>query len=234
LNRAWWGSSLVALVFACPPAHTEDPESLKRQAAQAERRAEVSEEERAVLALFNAYRDAMSRYDGDVVVELVGEETIALYDRYLQQAITLDRGGLEALRAIDLVTVLRIRMEYRPERLLEIDGKELLADTIARRWTGDVSDLRLEEIEVEGERASATAAGHGREPVFFVREAGEWRIDLVRYLEQSAGPLFETLYARQGEEVPLLEWALGQASTAAQMDADPSILEPLAVEGSSG
>jgi hypothetical protein len=108
-------------------------------------------------------------------------------------------------------------------------------ETILRGWTGDVHDLRLQEIEVQGQRAVAVAAGEsGKEPVFFVRDAAGWHVDLVRYRDEAAKPAFRALYEQQAGSLSETEWALGLAASVSGVRAEPSILEPLAESPDAG
>ena len=213
-------------VLACKPTRTEDPDDLRRQAERATGRVDVVAENGEIIATFEKYRDALVDLDGDAAVEQVSEGTIVLYESYVDMARKLNRAGLEALAPLDLVTVLRIRIEFRKERLAELDGRELLAETIARGWTGQVADVRLSAITIEGELAHASIASRGETPdFFFVREKSKWKLDLVALIELSR-PLYENMYEKEGGGRSRLDFCRELASSLSGIAADASIYDP--------
>ncbi len=142
----------------------------------------------AVDQSFQAYRTAILASDGAKAAAVVTQDSHDLYREYADQALTLDRSGLNALHVMDRTNVLLLRHSLDRSRMESMSGEEIIAFAVDQGWIGKegAERLQLGDYEVTGDAATGTVlAPDGRRTSFklqFLKEAERWRLDLVSML----------------------------------------------------
>ena len=148
--------------------------------------AEASPE--AVQESFLAYKKAVLEGNGAAAAELVTQGSKDLYHKYANDAVTLDRDGLNKLHVTDRVSIMLLRHNLKRKELEGMSGGEIIAYAVDRGWVGkeSVSRLELGDYQVDGNVATGTVLGaDGRRSPYklqFLKEAQRWRLDLVAML----------------------------------------------------
>lgn len=143
----------------------------------------------AVEEAFQAYKQALLTSNGEKAAEVVTQSSHDLYRDYAEQALSLDRAAIGRLHIADRITVLLLRHDLAPERLAEMTGGEVITHAVRKGWISKegTSKLLLGNFEVDRDFATGTVLHNdGSESSFkleFVKEDGQWRLDLVRMLE---------------------------------------------------
>ncbi|WP_299399474.1 hypothetical protein [Pelagibius sp.] len=142
----------------------------------------------AVDQSFQAYRTAIMASDGAKAAAVVTQGSHDLYRQYADQALTLDRSGLNALHVMDRTNVLLLRHSLDRPRMETMSGEEIIAFAVDQGWIGKegAERLQLGDYAVAGDAATGTVlAADGRRTSFqlqFLKEAERWRLDLVSML----------------------------------------------------
>jgi hypothetical protein len=151
--------------------------------------------EASIRVVFDRYKDAAMRDEGREVAALVSNESIAHYGGLLRAAQA--SGGKvsdrDSLRLVDRMQIEMLRKMLSPERLASMTPTEAVAYAFEGRMLGEEFEAssRLDRIAIEGDAATARHVARGRavgapyrEATFrFVRQDGEWRVDLFHTLE---------------------------------------------------
>jgi|GEM_PF-2679963 len=163
----------------------------------------LTPEQREVSAVFDTYREALKRKDGDRVAELVGPETLDYYRDLLDLARYGDREAFAERSLLDQVSAMVIRTQLTPEQLKTLDASRVLA----RLTTDDTEPpnplmdlLVIGELTITGGRADATMRFRGQQlpaplHIAFVRVDDAWKIELAGLIDFT-----NTLLVKQMEE----------------------------------
>lgn len=141
-----------------------------------------------VEASFQAYQAALLASDGPRAADMVTRSSHQLYRTYAEQALSLDRAGLERLHVADRMSVLLMRHSLAPARLKEMSGRDIIAYAVTEGWIDKdgTAAIRLGDYRVEGDWASAALLQpDGQATPFrmeFLKEDGVWRLDLEKLL----------------------------------------------------
>jgi len=169
---------------------------------------------------FRAYKEALQQRDGTAAVPLVSGASIGFYARCRDLALTASEEEVRELGFSERFTVLSFRHRSDAEELRAMSPTEVFAYVIDHGWTADIEDVRIAEVDVNGERAVAQLAdAWNDEPGLpYVREDGEWRLDLVRLIEltdDQMDALAESSGTDQDDQIlSTLELLTGTAPTA--------------------
>ncbi|MBA3532478.1 MAG: hypothetical protein H0T73_11195 [Ardenticatenales bacterium] len=149
--------------------------------------------------VFGAYRSALLAEDGEAARNLVGRQTIAWYEEVLAYALVLPREELERLPFLKRLTVLIMRHNIPQETLLTHTGESIFELAVNEGWIGreTVEQVRLAKVTVNGDVGLATSnqAPDGPPVVHFIRENGEWKLNLASMIvlqEQAFKQLLES------------------------------------------
>ena len=138
-------------------------------------------------------------------VDLLSANAGGHYRHLRDVALRADVSALDALDPTDQLQALFLRLTIDAKPLQEMSGREILVRAVDQGWIGQ--DLRrmdeLREVAVEGDTATGRLYKFGRQDrrdrgrQYFIRENGEWRVDLRGELERLQMD-FESFVARSG------------------------------------
>ena len=137
--------------------------------------------------------------------DLLSTSAVGHYQNLRDVALKGDVSVLNALDPTDQLQVLFLRLTIDANELEKMSGREALVKAVERQWIGQ--DLRrsdaLREVIVEGDTATGRLYKFGRDDrpdrgkQYFVRENGEWRVDLRGERERLETD-FQSFVARSG------------------------------------
>jgi hypothetical protein len=138
---------------------------------------------------FLTYKTAVILSDGAGAAAVVSSDSHTYFRSLAEQALTFDHADLQQIALTERLYTLLLRTALQPNLLDSMSGSELVAFTIDRGWIGRNGAPRLEigTSVIEGDSASAAILRpDGEESPYdlqFVRQQGEWRLDLVALME---------------------------------------------------
>ncbi len=216
---------LVAVVLGLSGC-SDGSDTPRGEAAQAGSSQVRTADEQAVRDTFERYRAALRKQDGEAVAALVTTGTRGYYDELARLTAT---GGPEEIGArgvTERMNVALLRHQLAPEKAAGMDGGALL-DFAVRKGLVDKSaagGLELGEITVTGDTAVASVTFPGKRngpelaPRTFVKEAGEWRVDLLPAIEANDKSIAE-LAKKHGMTEDAVIFKLVSAATGTPVDA---------------
>lgn len=141
----------------------------------------------AIETLFFQYRDALLEGDGAKAADVMSARTIGFYDGVLKHVLNTPRAKLANLDFMTKFMVLRIRHEFTKAEISRMTGRDLFMIGVDKGWISksSVASFReLADIKVGSSEASASVPAAGGLPLFhFVKESGQWKLDLVASFE---------------------------------------------------
>ena len=186
-------------------------------------------DERSIHACFDAYKRAVLESDGESAVEQVTKGTIEYYANVLDLVFEASAEKTRALPLVDRITVLLIRARVEPERLRQMDGRQLFIYAIDHGMVGKSSVIRsdLGDVAISGDYAIGDALSAGKRSGIqwrFYREGGRWRMDVTSVMTAANIALLQVI-RDSGEE----ENQFVQKLVAMTLGRDPGedIWEPL-------
>jgi hypothetical protein len=134
----------------------------------------------AVRAAARDYIAAVDARDGAAAARLVTRETRAYYARMAALAVTAPEAQVRAASLIERMMILMYRHRVPAADLRALAGDAAFAYTIDEGWVAQDAEARrvLSEADVYGEGDQAVIWGGG-EGVYFRREDGGWRWDMM-------------------------------------------------------
>ncbi len=231
---------LCCLAFACSdpeetaateapaeeaPAEAPEPAESLRLPREPEPEGPEAEEVRAA---FEGYRRALIEEDGESAAGRVSANTIEAYQGFRDLALSGSRAELEELSMIHRMQVLLFRHRIQPDALEAMTGRTAFAHAVDEAWVGSggIDRLEVHHVSVHGDEAAANV-GVGPRPspdlFHFVREDGEWRLNLMPSLRSAEGALRQMAAARGVEEN---EFLLGMIGSMSGEPATEALFEP--------
>lgn len=164
----WWLTSLLLVAAHCGCSQ-QSPEAVANT---------------AIRSAFYEFSGAVAENDGSTATQHLSSETIAYYERLRDAAL---RGTPEELRELPIevrVDVLRLRGRMRADELAALDGRELAAVFVSRRWINSelLSSIRLGIVIHHPRHAEvrfADADGETTQRLVFRPESGAWKFDMA-------------------------------------------------------
>ena len=160
--------------------------------------------ESEIVALSSRWVSAVADRDPGFV-DLLSASAVGHYRHLRDVALHADVSALDALDPTDQLQALFLRLTLDANRLREMSGRAILVRAVEQGWIGQ--DLRrmdeLREVAVEGDTATGRLYKFGRQDrpdrgrQYFIRENGEWRVDLRGERERLQMD-FESFVARSG------------------------------------
>lgn len=138
-------------------------------------------------------------------VDLLSTSSASYYEEIRDVALQGGASELNALKPTDQLQALFLRLTIDPGKLRQMSGRELVTRAVAEGWIGQ--DLRrtdeLREVSLQGDTATGRLYKFGQDDrpdrgrQHFVREGGEWRVDLRGERERLEMD-FKSFVARSG------------------------------------
>lgn len=171
---------------------------------------------------FGAFRKALAAKQGAKALEVVDDETIALFERVRTNALEATPETLNGLSGYELILTLLLRYELFPEALEEMAAKELFTRTVDEGWLAaetSLEQLEMGEIELLDPKVGSGVATRDDKDTDFQwtfrkGEGGEWKLDLtplaVAISREVEGRLITAQGTRSEMALRVLEEALAQ------------------------
>lgn len=155
----------VAAAFAAPPPR-------------------ATAEERDVAAVFESARSALADRRGAEAVPLLSRASVKALEAVRTAARSPGDTAVERLDPAERFAAMGLRRYLNPAELRRMSLGELADHALKQGWLGPniIGSASLGPVRVRGERASGLLMVDNRPalvPADFVREGGQWRIDLV-------------------------------------------------------
>ncbi len=216
---------LVALVLGLSGC-SGGSDTPRGEAAQAGGSQSLAADEQAVRDTFERYRAALRKQDGEAVAALVTAGTRGYYDELARLTATAGPEEIGTRSVTERMNVALLRHQLAPERAAGMDGRALLGFAVQRGLVDKSSagDVQLGEITVTGDTAVVSVTSPGKRngpelaPRTFVKEAGEWRVDLLPVIEATDKSLAELAKKHNMTEDAVI-FKLVSAATGTPVDA---------------
>jgi len=187
MRRVYVLSSL-ALMLACKPTITEDPEPAPRPVSDPATDPLIEQE--AVRDAVRAYAEALNHRDASAAIELVVADTFRLHEDLRLAALNATRDELEGWDLLSVIMILQSRSALTRAELEALDGQGLFALTVSEGLVGEVELFSLDEVRVDEDGALAQVRVEGV-PVVWLRKATDradrpprWRVDFPQMMQQ--------------------------------------------------
>lgn len=141
-------------------------------------------EEREVAAAFDAARAALSEQRGGAVVPLLSRASVKSLESVRAAARTPGDAAVERLEPAERFAALGLRRYLGPSELRRMSVGDIADHALKQGWLGPniIARSALGPVRVKGDHASGLLMVDNRPamvPADFVREGGQWRIDLA-------------------------------------------------------
>ncbi|HYG86432.1 MAG TPA: hypothetical protein VD978_09255 [Azospirillum sp.] len=143
-----------------------------------------SEEEKQVSAVFEKARSALQQKRGAAVVPLLSQATVQKLESVRTAARNGDMVAIGRLEPGEKFAAMGLRRYLSPTELRRMGLGDLTDHAVQQGWLGPnvIAQSALGPVRVRGDRASALLLVDNKPalvPADFVREGGNWRIDLT-------------------------------------------------------
>jgi len=179
--------------------------------------AAAADDETAIRATFERYRQALLAGDGAAAWVCVDARTRQYYDDLVRHALSSSRAELGKLEPGYRFMVLRIRLEANRSTLGMMKGRDafILAverGMISRSSVEAISELA--QIQSNGRVAAASLPADPESPVFaFVREDGGWKLSLWQTFDMLEAAFAEMIKQSGHSEDEFLKGLLAKVTT---------------------
>ncbi|WP_158047016.1 hypothetical protein [Skermanella pratensis] len=167
----------------------------------------------AVGETFVAARQALLAKDGGGVLELLSRESLARVERTRKAALD---GEIAGLGPSEKFGALGLQHYLKPAELRRMTPAQIVEFGLRKNWLGPnvITQAGMEKVSVRGDRASGTLVVNQRPvmvPADFVRENGEWRVDLTRAMDLTDAIVRGTAMATKRSEDAVVREILDRA-----------------------
>lgn len=147
-------------------------------------------EAEAVRAVARDYIAAARQRDGTAAARLVSRETREYYARMAAMAVSAPEAQVRAAPLMERIMILMYRHRVPAGELRSLAGDAAFAYTIDQGWVSKDAeeDPDLSGVDVFG-GADHAIMGEGPETIFFVKEDGGWRWDMMRTIQAASTSL---------------------------------------------
>lgn len=151
-------------------------------------------EEAPVVAAFERARGALSAGRGAEVLGMLTKGSVAKLDAVRTAAHAGDGPSLDRLDSAGRFAALGLRRFLSPAELRRMKTGDIADVALKKGWLGPniISQAVLGPVRVKGDRANAVVMVDGRPSLVqadFMREGGQWRIDLTQLFNTSSAML---------------------------------------------
>ena len=167
-------------------------------------------------AAFVAYKDAILADDGARAARFVTKHIFTYYNRVRDWALYASKEKIQAIPFTDQVTILRLRMEMKPEQLMAQTGKGLFVYTVKNGWMEKEylkqvelkPDVHIDDI-AKGALVPQTINGRVIPGlVHFERENKRWKMNAYSLLLGSSFAFERTIRKMRDQRVQMVEQAI--------------------------
>jgi len=167
----------------------------------------------AVSETFIAARQALLAKDGRSVLELLSSDSLARVERTRKAALNGDINGLAPSEKFGALGLQRF---LKPADLKRMTPAQIVEFGLQNNWLGPniITQAGMEKVSVRGDRASGTLVVNQRPvmvPADFVREGGDWRVDLTRAMDLTDAIVRGTAMATKRSEDAVVREILDRA-----------------------
>lgn len=186
-------------------------------------------DEKAVLASFDAYKEAILASDGKEAVTHVDQNTLAYYSEMLELSISADSSTVDGLGLMDKLMVMTVRHRVPAEEVREMSGRAFFIYAVDEGMVGKNSVMNLEigEVNIDGNSANGAVVSNGQPAPFgfdFHKENDSWKIDLTSIFGISETAITQMI-TQQG--MTDTEWIFMALEMMTQKKPQPSIWQPI-------
>jgi hypothetical protein len=163
-----------------------------------------------IKAIYRRYCDAIARGDGAEASSMVSRDTLQRYQEFRDLALAADEATLGAAPVSTRLQVLLLRQRMDAATLAPLDGAGLFAHFIGQKWLDPAgfAETQLGQVAVDEDRAQAPVQRGDRltrERMYFVRESGAWKVNLLPNLTTTDRHIQEAAVAKGVSEREYLE-----------------------------
>lgn len=148
-------------------------------------------EEAPVVAVFERARGALGAGEGAAVLGMLSKGSVSKLDTIRSAARAGDGPSLQRLDSAGRFAALGLRRFLTPAELRRMKTADIADLALKKGWLGPnvISQAGLGPVRVRGDRANALVLVDGKPSLVqadFVREGGQWRIDLTQLFNTSS------------------------------------------------
>jgi hypothetical protein len=167
----------------------------------------------AVSETFIAARQALLAKDGRGVLDLLSRDSLARVERTRKAALN---GDVNDLAPSEKFGALGLQRFLKPADLRRMTPAQIVEFGLQNNWLGPnvITQAGMEKVSVRGDRASGTLVVNQRPvmvPADFVREGGDWRVDLTRAMDLTDAIVRGTAMATKRSEDAVVREILDRA-----------------------
>ena len=197
----WLLGALVVVLAACTatPAPEPAPEPTRRsEPAPSTTAGRPSTDEDFIRAVFRGFAERVNSGDGEDAMFTCTMASYGFAEPLRQHALRGTEAQLAPLPTLQRLLVYSLRQVQPPT--MWVEGEAGALEAVLTVSQGFVAPAELTGLEITGDRATATAAQPGTDPVrvpFAVDVTGNWTVDFPALVETLSGAL-DQLAARKG------------------------------------
>lgn len=135
---------------------------------------------------------AYQNYNGKKATDLVSQNSINYYYKYKSYALYVDYEKLVQMDVFDIMMTLAIRASFSKDEIINLGKKEFFLSQYNKkkkigrneRPSNNILFKNFKRIDSNSISVMTTELASGKsKPAFYVKENGEWKIDLAREYE---------------------------------------------------
>ncbi|MEM6803095.1 MAG: hypothetical protein AAF696_16945 [Bacteroidota bacterium] len=164
----------------------------------------IAQDEAAVRGVYSQYKTSIMKGQGASAARWVSQSSLDYYEKMMDLALHADSSEIEAMRAVDRVTILRIRLSLTADQIKGMDGKTFFIYGVDKGFVDrkGVQDVEIGEIKIMGDEATGGFVVKGKPaPLFFgfIKEKTGWKFDL-NAINEISNQTLEMLISQGGYE----------------------------------
>lgn len=176
--------------LVCASALTAAPKAEKAPVQNPEEQPSTAQDQAAITALFQDYKEALSQKDGKRAAELISTDTAQIYEYYRQGALAGSKAEILKLPLVHQAGILILRGSIPPEDLINMSGKDVYASSIdnglvANKWSAAMELMNIEFQDPHTAILSIGVKDQGGTRMPATKEANLWKLSLREVLLQS-------------------------------------------------
>lgn len=175
-----------------------------------------SNEEAKVQQVYQAYRSALLTRDGISAWKRIDSRTKDYYDEIARDCLSIKREELNRLDLLSKIMILRLRLEFRRDKLQTFDGAKIFIIGVEKGWISRSSVQAIKKIDritIDRDLAQGFLVQAPNFPAIrFDKEDDGWKVALWKSFELGNASLQQTIKQKGMSEEKFLKIILGQLS----------------------